>query len=80
MSQIHLRMLLGQAGVDAPDVDSLALQLTGALEGPILLYLPMSPRANKALHIARLADSWQILIERLCQPTPEREAEADREG
>ncbi|MGW3565188.1 TetR/AcrR family transcriptional regulator [Streptomyces sp. NPDC000941] len=80
LSQIHLRMLLGQAGVDAPDVDSRALQLTGALEGPILLYLPMSPRADNARHIARLADSWQILIEHLCQPTPEREAEADREG
>lgn len=34
MPQIHLRMLLGQAGVDAPDIDGLALQLTGALEGP----------------------------------------------
>ncbi|RMB80391.1 hypothetical protein CTZ28_40495 [Streptomyces shenzhenensis] len=73
-------MLLGQAGVDAPDVDSLALHLTGALEGPILLYLPMPPRADNTRHIARLADSWQILIERLCQPTPDRQAEADREG
>ncbi|MFE7978940.1 TetR/AcrR family transcriptional regulator [Streptomyces shenzhenensis] len=78
LSQTHLRMLLGQAGVDAPDVDSLALQLTGALEGPILLYLPMPPRPDSARHIARLADSWQILIEHLCQPTPERKPETDR--
>ncbi len=81
LSQIHLRVLLGQAGLDVPDVDSLAVQLTGALEGPILLYLSVPPRTDDARHIARLADSWQLLIERLCRPAaPERKGQAGQEG
>lgn len=65
ISQIHIRMLLGQVKLDVPDIDSLAVQLTAALEGPILLYLSMPAPADAVHHITRLANSWQILIERV---------------
>lgn len=74
LSRIHIRILLGQAReegrVDCADLDSLALQLTAALEGPLLLYMatpeaaPGGSAAGEAG--ARLADSWQALIERVC--------------
>jgi AcrR family transcriptional regulator len=64
-TQQHLRMLLIEARrngrVDVADVDSLAMQLTAAMEAPFLLYLttadldPAPP----------LADSWQTIIEHL---------------
>lgn len=72
ITRVHLRMLLGQAGLGLPDLDSLAIQLTGALEGPLLLYLalpepdtPPSPAAGRPL-----ADSWSILIHRLLHTAP----------
>ncbi|MCI3245730.1 hypothetical protein [Streptomyces spinosisporus] len=65
-------MLLGQAGLGLPDLDSVAIQLTGALEGPLLFYLalpepdtPPSPAAGRPL-----ADSWSILIHRLLHTAP----------
>src|SRR5262244_1892157 len=39
MSQAHIRVLIGQLGLGATDLDVLATQLTGALDGPLLLYL-----------------------------------------
>src|ERR1700733_9303435 len=39
ISQTHIRMLLGQTDVGAADLDVLAVQLTAALDGPLLLYL-----------------------------------------
>jgi polyketide synthase 12 len=78
LSVIHIRMLLRQArqeGVDIPDLDSLAIQLTAALEGPFLLYLATArplPEGDPATQSAGpLSDSWQTLIERIC-------VEADR--
>jgi hypothetical protein len=67
MSRVHLRALLAEAPVALPDLDSLAIQLTGALEGPMLLYLATSqaPTAAPPGAANRLADSWQALIERL---------------
>jgi polyketide synthase 12 len=69
LTQVHIRMLLEQAHVDIADIDSLAVQLTAALEGPILLYLSMPARADTDHHIRRLADSWQVLVQRICQRT-----------
>jgi hypothetical protein len=62
-----LRALLAQAQLAFPDLDSLAIQLTGALEGPMLLYLATSEAQTAAPPGAadRLAASWQALIERL---------------
>jgi AcrR family transcriptional regulator len=66
-TRIHLRMLLAQADPEIPNLDNLAVQLTTALEGPILLalHLPEPPGAAEAC--GGLADSWQTLIERVCR-------------
>src|SRR5262249_34333480 len=39
LSQVHIRMLLRQMNLDAINLDMLAVQLTAALDGPLLLYL-----------------------------------------
>ncbi|MGW7353675.1 TetR/AcrR family transcriptional regulator [Streptomyces sp. NPDC054784] len=75
LSQLHLRMLLGRAVPDVPDLDILTLQLSAALEGPLLLYLSMGgspdppPEADRAL-----GDGWQVLVERLVRDRPGRAA------
>ncbi|MGW6404678.1 TetR/AcrR family transcriptional regulator [Streptomyces sp. NPDC055134] len=69
LTGMHLRMLLRLACPGAPDVDSLALQLTAALEGPFMLYLS-APRPEEFAGAAvsdRLGDSWRILVERVCR-------------
>ncbi|GAD86955.1 TetR/AcrR family transcriptional regulator [Nocardia asteroides NBRC 15531] len=65
MSPLHLRMLLDRADLGVTDTDTLALQLTGALEGPILLFLGTSGESPDSA-AARLTTSWESLIERLC--------------
>jgi polyketide synthase 12 len=68
ITRLHVRMLLVAADVAVPDVDSLAVQLTGALEGPMLLYLATDEDATTVESTnARdsLAESWQVLVERL---------------
>ncbi|MGH3160170.1 MAG: TetR/AcrR family transcriptional regulator [Streptosporangiaceae bacterium] len=76
-TRIHIRMLLTQARLDITDPDNLSVQLTAALEGPILLgmwmrepgdtTLPARPVADSGQ--TPLADSWQALVERLCRVT-----------
>lgn len=68
-TQAHVRMLLVQADLGISDVDNLAVQLTLALDGPLLLafYNPPPPTARR---VGSLEDSWQTLIERLCAPYP----------
>ncbi|MBV2353971.1 TetR/AcrR family transcriptional regulator; helix-turn-helix transcriptional regulator [Streptomyces sp. J2-1] len=63
----HLRLLLRQAGLAFADPESLALQLTGALEGPVFLRLaqPDSAAAPSSWDTAALAACWRTLIERL---------------
>jgi polyketide synthase 12 len=71
MSTTHIRMLLGQARREGllhiPDIDSLAMQLAAALEGPFVMYL--LPAENTAPESARqqaaLAESWEALIEQV---------------
>ena len=69
MSQMHIRVLLAQMSLGTVDVDILAVQLTAALDGPLLLYLsvddltPTVPEAEQ-----RLGQGWQDLIERVCRP------------
>jgi AcrR family transcriptional regulator len=65
-TRIHIRMLLGQADVEIADLDNLAVQLTTALEGPLLLALYMPP-PETAQPSGSLADSWQVLTERVCR-------------
>ncbi|MFD8594813.1 TetR/AcrR family transcriptional regulator [Kitasatospora sp. NPDC059646] len=72
-TQPHLRMLLGRADLGLRDLDTLAFQLTSALEGPPLLFLAMDPptpeqavgRCGNGDLGTLLADSWQALVERL---------------
>src|SRR5580704_16932645 len=67
VSQMHIRVLLGQLGLDAPDLDVLAIQLTAALDGPLLLYLSASDLTEAATRIAeRIARSWEDLVTRVC--------------
>ena len=74
ISQIHIRMLLGQMDLDADpktDLDILAVQLTAALDGPLLLYLSASDLTEAAPKIEeRIAQSWQDLVQRVCRPWP----------
>ncbi|MDA0563374.1 TetR/AcrR family transcriptional regulator [Streptomonospora sp. S1-112] len=67
MTQPHIRMLLGQAGLPPAHLDGLAVQLTAALEGPLLLYLSVEevpePPAPEAPHL--LVEGWRFLIGRL---------------
>ena len=68
LSQVHIRALLRQMSLDAADLDMLAVQLTGALDGPLLLYLS-APELTAAPHAAeRIARSWQDLVQRVCRP------------
>jgi AcrR family transcriptional regulator len=67
-SQLHIRVLLGQMDLRGADLDMLALQLTAALDGPLLLYLSASDLSATAQAAERIADSWQDLIHRTCRP------------
>ena len=69
LSQLHIRVLLGQAGLGPADLDVLAIQLTAALDGPLLLYLSTDDLAEPAGPAGeRIARGWQDLIERVCRP------------
>jgi polyketide synthase 12 len=69
LSQVHIRMLLGQIPLGAADLDILAVQLTAALDGPLLLYLSASDLTEAAAQIeTRIAHGWQDLIQRVCRP------------
>ncbi|UGQ15685.1 TetR/AcrR family transcriptional regulator [Yinghuangia sp. ASG 101] len=69
VTQLHIRMLLGRAQVRMPELTALSIQLTAALEGPLLLYLTMPESdAPPAAEVDRfLGDSWQALIERIAR-------------
>lgn len=68
MTQQHLRMLLGQIGVDAADVEVLAMQLTAALDVPLLLYTAPDDDAHPENRFEeRLARGWEDLVTRLCR-------------
>ena len=69
LSQLHIRVLLGQMNLSDADLDLLAVQLTAALDGPLLLYLSGSDLTAASLGTAgRIADSWQDLAQRVCRP------------
>jgi polyketide synthase 12 len=68
MSQSHIRMLLKQMPLGPVDLDVLAVQLTAALDGPLLLQLSADLEAAGPQVEQRLAQSWQDLVERVCRP------------
>jgi AcrR family transcriptional regulator len=66
MSRVHIRYLLLETRLGAADVDVLALQLTAALDGPLLLYLSGTQDAPDISE--RLARGWEDLVRRVCRP------------
>jgi AcrR family transcriptional regulator len=66
MSRVHIRYLLLETRLGAVDVDMLALQLTAALDGPLLLYLSGTQDAPDISE--RLARGWEDLVQRVCRP------------
>ena len=72
MSREHVRFLLGEISLGADpktDLDVLAIQLTAALDGPLLLYLSSDILTQAAPQVSeRLGQGWQDLIQRVCQP------------
>jgi polyketide synthase 12 len=66
LSEMHIRMLLGQLSLGVADLDILALLLTAALDGPLLLYLSASDLTEAPAEIEeRIAQGWQDLVQRL---------------
>jgi AcrR family transcriptional regulator len=68
LSQVHIRILLAQMDLGGADLDMLAVQLTAALDGPLLLYLSASDLTAAPHAAGRIADSWQDLVRRVCRP------------
>jgi AcrR family transcriptional regulator len=69
VSQMHIRVLLAQIPLGPADLDVLAMQLTAALDGPLLLYLSASDLAGASAQTGeRIAQGWQDLVRRVCRP------------
>ena len=68
VTQRHLRTLLQQLGIDAADLDILAMQLTAALDVPLLLYTaPEDGDHPEKTFEDRLARGWEDLVGRLAR-------------
>jgi polyketide synthase 12 len=79
LTRPHVRYLLKQAGLGGEHLDALTLQLTAALEGPVLLYVATPARAADAgaadagdegagtRYLQALAEGWEILVTRVCR-------------
>jgi AcrR family transcriptional regulator len=69
MSQIHIRVLLGQLSLARVDLDMLTVQLAAALDGPVLLYLSSDELTGAVGELEqRIGQAWQDLVERACRP------------
>jgi len=69
MSQIHIRVLLGQLSLGGVDLDMLTVQLAAALDGPVLLYLSVDELTDPVDELEqRIGQAWQDLVERVCRP------------
>ncbi|MDM4763904.1 TetR/AcrR family transcriptional regulator [Galbitalea sp. SE-J8] len=69
MTQRHIRMLLAKLAVEAPDAEILAMQLTAALDVPLLLYPePHAPGRDDGDFEQRLSRGWEDLIRRVIRP------------
>ena len=68
MSRAHIRFLLGEIRLGPADLDVLATQLTGALDGPLLLYLSSVVLTRTGPQVPeRLGRGWEDLIQRVCR-------------
>jgi len=69
MSQVHIRVLLGQLSLGEIDLDMLTVQLSAALDGPVLLYLSTDELTDAVDELDhRIGQAWQDLVERVCRP------------
>ena len=70
LSRIHIRMLLEQIQPDVADLAILAAQLTAALDGPLLLLVPVDTFADVPAEEMRrrLTQGWTDLVNRVCRP------------
>ncbi|MFL6122498.1 TetR/AcrR family transcriptional regulator [Actinophytocola sp.] len=69
LSRAHNRMLLEQIPLGAADLGVLTVQLTAALEGPLLLYLSAADFADDARQVEeRTRRGWEDLVQRVCRP------------
>jgi polyketide synthase 12 len=69
MSQVHIRMLLGQLNLGGVDLDMLTVQLAAALDGPVLLYLSADELTDAVDELEqRIGQAWQGLVLRVCRP------------
>ena len=66
ISRVHIRYLLQELRLDATDLDVLALQLTAALDAPLLLYLSGADDSPEVSE--RLGQGWEDLVRRVCRP------------
>jgi polyketide synthase 12 len=68
MSQVHIRMLLGQLSLGGVDLDMLTVQLSAALDGPVLFYLSSDELTDTIDELdERIGQAWQDLVERVCR-------------
>jgi AcrR family transcriptional regulator len=68
ISLTHIRVLLRQMNLADLNTDLLAVQLTAALDGPLLLYVSNDALAHQSAIEDQLCDAWQNLVERVCRP------------
>jgi polyketide synthase 12 len=69
LSQLHIRVLLGQLDLGPADLDMLAVQLTAALDGPVLLYLSATDLTEDPVRVTnRITRGWQDLVRRVARP------------
>jgi polyketide synthase 12 len=69
LSQLHIRVLLGQLDLGPADLDMLAVQLTAALDGPLLLYLSATDLTEDPVRVTRrVTRAWRDLIHRVARP------------
>jgi AcrR family transcriptional regulator len=69
ISRMHIRYLLQELRLGAVNLDVLALQLTAALDAPLLLYLSGAEDSPDVVS-ARLGQGWEDLVRRVCEPWP----------
>jgi AcrR family transcriptional regulator len=66
LSREHIRVLLAQLDLGPADLDILALQLTAALDAPLLLYLSAAAlSAAGRPPLDRVAQGWEDLVTRV---------------
>jgi AcrR family transcriptional regulator len=69
LSQLHIRVLLGQLDLGHADLDMLAVQLTAALDGPLLLYLSAAELTEDPVRVTdRITRGWRDLVLRVGHP------------